>query len=160
MSTDKLIPEYAPPTYSGSQQPRYQQPGPNAYANAPPPPYQGTVTPEYPHQPPVHGTTRTVIVTERTVPTTQVYLTPPIRQVVVNPFLWIYVIIAILFCPILGCIALCFLIMASSDQENGRYAEALTNARVARIFAGFGIALSCIIIGINIVLNFTVYQHY
>ena len=84
----------------------------------------------------------------------------PARQIVVNPFLWLYVFIGIFFCPILGCIALCFLIMASSDQENGRYAEAVTNARVARIFAGFGIALSCIIIGINLILNYTVYQSY
>ena len=86
-------------------------------------------------------------------------MSPASNRIVVNPFLWIYVFLSILFCPILGCIALCFLLMASSDQENGRYAEAATNARIARVFAGFGITLCVIIIVINVILNFTVYQN-
>ena len=69
MSTEKLTQVTMQPfVYTPTNQIHNQQPIPPIHSVTAPPPYQGTLAPEYPHYQP-GGTNRTVIVTERTVPT-------------------------------------------------------------------------------------------
>ena len=148
MSTEKSIPILAPPAYTPTNQPYYQQPIPQAHFVATVHHNQGFADPEYPHHEAEGTKTSTVIVAEKTVRTKGYdkcswYL------------MWAIVCVGIICCPFFGCIALCFLTMARSYRKNGRYSRAKSFAKAAMITAGVGISIPVL----AVVITVTVVQY-